>query len=208
MALQSQLFRGDAKLEAAANIDSAHITPGARGPHVEKIQTALNALDDAGLGVDGAYGPATATAVLDYKTSRNIVNRSYQTSADNIVGKMTMAKLDEEMRAYEKPEPPARIELIPITPQANREKAYPRLSFKLTATDTLVAAPTHHVLPTGAVTIDQGQVAVIEVKNGKGYRLSTTDASVACYQFQIRGVSAPNFSYLPIEADLRVNGEG
>ena len=101
MALQSQLFRGEPKLEAAANSDSAHVTPGARGPHVEKIQTALNILDSAGLGVDGGYGPATATAVLNYKTKRNIINRSYQTSADNIVGKMTMAKLDEEMRAHE-----------------------------------------------------------------------------------------------------------
>jgi peptidoglycan hydrolase-like protein with peptidoglycan-binding domain len=93
MPLSSRLFQGDAALEAAANDDSAHITPGARGPHVEKIQTALNILDSAGLGVDGRYGPATATAVLNYKTKRNIINRSYQTSADNIVGKMTMAKL-------------------------------------------------------------------------------------------------------------------
>ena len=67
MALQSQLFRGDSALEAAANVDSAHITPGARGPHVEKIQTALNILDSAGLEVDGRYGPATANAVLSYK---------------------------------------------------------------------------------------------------------------------------------------------
>jgi peptidoglycan hydrolase-like protein with peptidoglycan-binding domain len=84
MPLSSRLFQ----LEAAANDDSAHITPGARGPHVEKIQTALNILDSAGLGVDGRYGPATATAVLNYKTKRNIINRSYQTLADNIVGKM------------------------------------------------------------------------------------------------------------------------
>jgi peptidoglycan hydrolase-like protein with peptidoglycan-binding domain len=132
MALQSQLFRGEPKLEAAATIDSAHITPGARGPHVEKIQTALNILDNAGLGVDGAYGPATAKAVLNYKTKRNIINRSYQTSADNIVGKMTMAKLDEEMRAYET-RPQTRIEFIPISPRANRDKAYPRINFHLTA---------------------------------------------------------------------------
>src|SRR5262249_5845654 len=130
MPLSSQLFQGDAALEAAANIDSAHITRGARGPHVEKIQTALNILDNAGLAVDGAYGPATANAVLNYKTKRNIINPSYQRSADNIVGKMTMAKLDEEMRAYET-KPPARIELIPISPRANLDKAYPRLGFKL-----------------------------------------------------------------------------
>jgi len=43
------------------------------------------------------YGDSTARAVLTYKRKRNIVNRSYQTQADNIVGKMTMASLDGEM---------------------------------------------------------------------------------------------------------------
>jgi hypothetical protein len=43
------------------------------------------------------YGDSTARAVLAYKRKRNIVNRSYQTQADNIVGKMTMASLDGEM---------------------------------------------------------------------------------------------------------------
>jgi len=101
MALQSQLFRGDPKLEAAAVSDPAHILPGARGPHVGKIQRALNALDDAGLDEDGAYGPATAAAVLAYKRERDIVNRSYQTQADNIVGKMTIAAMDKEMLQWE-----------------------------------------------------------------------------------------------------------
>jgi peptidoglycan hydrolase-like protein with peptidoglycan-binding domain len=102
MGLQSQLFRGDPKLEAAAVSDPAHIVPGARGPHVAKIQQALNALDDAGLDVDGAYGPATAAEVLAYKQQRDIVNRSYQTQADNIVGRMTMAALDKEMLQWER----------------------------------------------------------------------------------------------------------
>jgi hypothetical protein len=35
------------------------------------------------------YGPATSAAVLSFKQARNIVNRSYQTQADRIVGKMT-----------------------------------------------------------------------------------------------------------------------
>ena len=99
MPLTSQLFRGDAALEAAANVDSAHITPGARGPHVAKIQTALNILEQGGLTTDGAYGPATATAVLNFKTKRDIVNRAYQTKADDIVGKMTMVALDAAMAA-------------------------------------------------------------------------------------------------------------
>jgi hypothetical protein len=101
MALQSQLFGGDPKLEAAAVSDPAHIVSGATGEHVRKIQLALIQLDGAAIAPDGIYGPATAAAVLTYKQKRNIVNRFYQTKADNIVGKMTMASLDQEMFAQE-----------------------------------------------------------------------------------------------------------
>jgi peptidoglycan hydrolase-like protein with peptidoglycan-binding domain len=101
MALQSQLFRGDAKLEAAAAEDSAHIVPGAKGDHVRKIQVALVQLDGASIALDGIYGPATAAAVLAYKRKRKLINRTYQTQPDNIVGKMTMAALDQEMLSKE-----------------------------------------------------------------------------------------------------------
>lgn len=106
MALQSKLLRGDAKLEAALISDPAHIAPGAVGPHVAKIQQALNLLDGTSLNPDGKYGPATSGAVLAYKQKRNIINSSYQTQADNIVGKLTMASLDAEMLEKERqPEP-------------------------------------------------------------------------------------------------------
>lgn len=97
MTLRSQLFRGDAKLEAAAAVDLAHIVPGSIGDHVRKIQRALNQLDNARLEIDGVYGQRTADAVLAYKQKRNIVNRSYQTQADNIVGRMTVARMDGEL---------------------------------------------------------------------------------------------------------------
>ena len=73
--------------------DASHVTPGSRGEHVRKIQIALIQLDGAAIGTDGIYGPATAAAVLAYKQKRNIINFSYQTQADNIVGKMTIASL-------------------------------------------------------------------------------------------------------------------
>ncbi|MEP6833241.1 MAG: hypothetical protein ABJB74_07595 [Gemmatimonas sp.] len=116
MALQSQLFSGDATLEAAAVSDPAHIKPGASGPHVGKIQTALILLDDAAISDDELqrtfYGSTTAAAVLEYKRKRNIVNRSYQTQADNIVGKMTMASLDSEMSKR----PPAKpVQIKPLS---------------------------------------------------------------------------------------------
>ncbi|CAM5774280.1 hypothetical protein LMIY3S_04459 [Labrys miyagiensis] len=106
MALQSSLFRGDPQLEAAAQLDSAHVTPGSRGPHVGKIQRALIELEGARLTPDEAYGPATAAAVLSYKQKRSIINPAYQTQADNIVGKLTIASLDREMFARENVPPP------------------------------------------------------------------------------------------------------
>jgi hypothetical protein len=113
MALRSQLFRGDQKLESAAVSNPAHIVPGAIGAHVGKIQQALIELDGAVIATDElaatSYGPSTAAAVLAYKEKRNIVNRSYQTKADNIVGIMTMTALDDEMAANEGPADGVRI---------------------------------------------------------------------------------------------------
>jgi hypothetical protein len=105
MSLISQFFRGDNKLQACLVKNPAHVTQGATGDHVAKIQTALYILD--GSKIDKAeldakqYGPSTAAAVLAYKTKRNIINRSYQSQADNIVGKMTIAALDKEIYQYE-----------------------------------------------------------------------------------------------------------
>ena len=115
MGLQSELFRGDAQLEAAAISDPAHIIQGSRGPHVRKIQQALVELDDASIDLDSVYGPATAAAVLSYKRKRSIINRSHQTQADNIVGKMTMAALDSEMLEKERT-PTGPIRIIPVSP--------------------------------------------------------------------------------------------
>ena len=106
MALQSILFKGDPQLEAAATSNPAHITPGARGPHVSKIQRALNLIQGLALAEDGVYGAGTAAAVLEYKQQRNTVNTSYQSTADNIVGIMTMAALDREMLILEAPAEP------------------------------------------------------------------------------------------------------
>ncbi|WP_254509643.1 peptidoglycan-binding domain-containing protein [Anatilimnocola floriformis] len=95
--LKSQLFRGDTRLQAAADSNPGHIVPGDRGEHVKKIQLALNQLDNAGLNPDGIYGQKTANAVLAYKQKRGIINHTYQNEADNIVGIMTMKALDEEL---------------------------------------------------------------------------------------------------------------
>ena len=101
MPLKSYLFSRDKKLEACLVHDSGHVTLGATGVHVSKIQAALVDLDgatiDAGELSAKRYGPSTASAVLAYKQKRNIINRAYQTQADNIVGKMTIAAMDNEL---------------------------------------------------------------------------------------------------------------
>jgi len=105
MALQSQLFRGDGALDACLVSDPAHLTLGTRGPHVVKVQRALVLLDGAQIAGDeiaaGNYGRSTAAAVLAYKRQRRIINFAYQTTADDVVGKMTIASLDKEMARAE-----------------------------------------------------------------------------------------------------------
>ncbi len=110
MTLKSKLFAGDKMLEAASVSDPAHVTTGASGPHVAKIQAALIALDRASITpgevARALYGPSTASAVLAFKKKRNIINPAYQTKADNIVGKMTIAALDAEMLTRATPPAP------------------------------------------------------------------------------------------------------
>lgn len=95
MALQSELFSDDPQLEAAALSDSSHITWGAVGPHVTKIQMALNELDNARIGTDGVYGSNTAQAVFNFKKKRGIKN--YRGEIDNIVGRNTIVALDQAL---------------------------------------------------------------------------------------------------------------
>jgi hypothetical protein len=117
MGLQSKLFQGDPRLEACLIQDSAHVMLGAVGDYVSKIQQALAVLDNSSIApgelAADRYGPSTANAVLAYKTKRNIINRSYQTRADNIVGKMTIASLDTEMVDKEAEPPPDKIRFDP-----------------------------------------------------------------------------------------------
>ena len=113
MPLVSKLFSTplDAKLEAALADDRHHITPGASGEHVRKIQIALNRLNEGRgqttfLAMDGIFGKATALAVKAYKKKRNIM-LPWQTEPDDFVGKRTMKSLDDEMDFLENETPVA-----------------------------------------------------------------------------------------------------
>jgi hypothetical protein len=107
MALVSRLFRGVPALEACLVRDSAHLTLGTVGPHIPRIQKALLLIEGVIVSSNevtaGLYGPSTAAAVLAYKKQRKIINKSYQSQADNIVGKMTIQSLDDEVSVAEGP---------------------------------------------------------------------------------------------------------
>jgi hypothetical protein len=98
MPLRSRLFSVSRELQDCLVSDAAHVAPGARGDHVARIQSALVRLRvlevaDA-IAEAGHYGPRTTAAVLTYKRAFKIINRSYQSNADNVVGRMTIASLD------------------------------------------------------------------------------------------------------------------
>jgi peptidoglycan hydrolase-like protein with peptidoglycan-binding domain len=104
MPLVSKLFTvpRDPKLEACLISDPAHVTPGSIGDHVKRIQIALNQLSNVFLRIDGNYGPKTAAAVKAFKSApnRRILGPG-QTTADDIVGKKTIKRLDDEMDILE-----------------------------------------------------------------------------------------------------------
>jgi hypothetical protein len=111
MSLTSRAFKGDPKLEDCALRHPAHIVPGSRGPHVGKIQKALVTLGAGAISASEIasdfYGATTTAAVRAFKTKRDIINRTYQNSVDDIVGIMTITALDKEMYNFENrpPEP-------------------------------------------------------------------------------------------------------
>jgi peptidoglycan hydrolase-like protein with peptidoglycan-binding domain len=105
MPLSSNLFSGNSRLEACLVSHPSHVVPGDTGEHVQLIQIALIEID--GAAIDQAeldaqrYGPSTTSAVHAYKKYRSIINPAYQSTPDNIVGKMTIEALDRDMLALE-----------------------------------------------------------------------------------------------------------
>jgi hypothetical protein len=105
--LRSDELKDDPKLEACATNPSAHLLIGAHpGPHISKIQLVLERLRPSGPGISTteksamSYGPTTAAAVLNYKTTHvpPIINSSYQSTPDNTVGQMTIRAMDDDLR--------------------------------------------------------------------------------------------------------------
>jgi hypothetical protein len=122
--LRSQHFRDNKRLQSCLVSDPAHVTPGQSGDHVELIQFALMRLLVADLPrteLDRqSYGPKTADAVLTYKRSLDIINRTYQQQADDIVGRLTIKSLDDMMFVLEGGDGSPRLPdvLFPFHPQS------------------------------------------------------------------------------------------
>jgi hypothetical protein len=118
--------------------DPSHIKPkregGDSGDHVKAIQDVLNTLrqrfpdlnllpitDDP-----GTYGDSTAAAVFKYKDLNNIKRPGQP--LDDIVGRMTITQLDNDLLHAPKPAPPpsveieAPIEIASSTPRENPAK--------------------------------------------------------------------------------------
>lgn len=105
MPLRSQMLKDDLVLQACLLRDQDHVLLGAKGKHVAKLQKALLLLEQAAIQTSELrarlYGATTAAAVLAYKRKRQIINLATQKTADNIVGKMTIARLDSDLLAVE-----------------------------------------------------------------------------------------------------------
>ena len=103
--LTSKMLSQNERLLKCEVEDSAHVKIGDSGDHVKRIQQALLRIDNARIDdgelLTSMYGNTTATAVLNYKKKRNIVNYAYQAQPDNIVGKMTIKRLDEDILPFE-----------------------------------------------------------------------------------------------------------
>ena len=72
----------------------SQVTNGSRGSDVETLQTYLNAVIDAGLEVDGKFGPATAKAVKEFQSAYNL-------KVDGIAGKATWKALTDAYDSLE-----------------------------------------------------------------------------------------------------------
>jgi hypothetical protein len=121
MPLRSKLFigdQGDQALEAALVSNPAHITRGAQGDHVAKIQQCV-LIHETGINLGKelqtkTYGLLTAAAVKKYKANRDIINRAYQPAADDIVGIMTMQRMDKDMVEHERQTGPEFIDFTAV----------------------------------------------------------------------------------------------
>ena len=104
--LISDEFKDDRALEDCATIPRKHLEVGSHpGRHILKVQLAIERLRPNGPMIDPAekrdmrYGSTTAKAVLNYKATHvpPIINKTYQSTPDEIVGQGTIKAMDADL---------------------------------------------------------------------------------------------------------------
>jgi peptidoglycan hydrolase-like protein with peptidoglycan-binding domain len=85
----------------AVNLDNCPtLAEGYQGGCVNQLQTELNSIDNAGLPVDGIFGPQTQQAVITFQQQNGV------SPADGIVGPLTKAALDKASPSPSQPGTP------------------------------------------------------------------------------------------------------
>jgi hypothetical protein len=120
------------RLNSCLSSDGAHIVPGSSGPEVQAIQNALKKISAARLDLAlpdimdkaGEFGDTTVAAVHRYKDGGNgagdRIVRAGQ-PLDDIVGRMTITQIDDDLLSLVRPAPPPqpRPAPPPVTRSAN-----------------------------------------------------------------------------------------
>lgn len=130
--LKSPDVAGESKLEAAFDSEKS-VRVGANGTEVAKLQSALLKL---GFklpvhGVDSKFGGETKSAVKQFQFTAGL-------EGDGIVGKLTMARLDEALLRPSPPTPPAGLtaddkKITGVSPRANKRMS--QIFFNLNSFD-------------------------------------------------------------------------
>jgi hypothetical protein len=90
------------------NLDNCPtLSEGYQGGCVNQLQTELNSIDNAGLPVDGIFGPQTQQAVITFQQDNGV------TPADGIVGPLTKAALNNA-NSVATPQPGAPLSALQI----------------------------------------------------------------------------------------------
>lgn len=98
-ALESDLLSANKRLQECLVKDSSHVRLNDSGEHVLLLQKALNKIGElpSELPENGTFDATMAGAVARYKKNRGILN--YAGQIDDIVGKLTITAIDNELVA-------------------------------------------------------------------------------------------------------------
>jgi hypothetical protein len=209
--LQSDLLRGNDRLQQCAQLDRFHVQPEEPpSEHVRLIQDALQQTNAADLKGEKNYGSNTTEAVINFKTKHRIFTRG-TTSIDPIVGINTIRKLDELMKGIEdrrKPKPAPRKDPLKLVlsgqckvcgefqdnPQADDMKFGNPLDARKSLTTTAITAPFVLMDDSSLETTMQGSMfTAVSIASGANTTL-IAEASAMVSRFFTNGGAQKDFA--------------